>query len=160
MQQSACRCRFCLWQIWAFVSPGLYPHERAYVTPFIALSSISFVLGAMFAYKVIFPPAAKYLLGLGPGFSAVVKGRRLFRFHHHRDAGNGHRFPNAGRYLRIGPNWAGYGRVSGANLEDGANRDSDFRRRAFADKRHSEHASVCRADGCAVLGVDIRRLDI
>ena len=35
---------FLLWQIWAFVSPGLYPHERAYVTPFIALSSISFVI--------------------------------------------------------------------------------------------------------------------
>ena len=31
---------FLLWQIWAFVSPGLYPHERAYVTPFILLSSI------------------------------------------------------------------------------------------------------------------------
>src|SRR5215216_677130 len=34
---------FLLLQIWGFVSPGLYPHERAYVTPFIALSSISFV---------------------------------------------------------------------------------------------------------------------
>src|SRR6185503_8346582 len=55
---------FLLFQIWAFVSPGLYPHERAYVTPFILLSSISFVLGAAFAYYVIFPPAAKYLLGL------------------------------------------------------------------------------------------------
>src|SRR5215204_2059376 len=31
---------FLLLQIWGFVSPGLYPHERAYVTPFIALSSI------------------------------------------------------------------------------------------------------------------------
>ena len=43
---------FLLWQIWAFVSPGLYPHERAYVTPFILLSSISFILGAAFAYKI------------------------------------------------------------------------------------------------------------
>ncbi len=59
---------FLLFQIWAFVSPGLYPHERGYVTPFIALSSVSFVLGAMFAYYVIFPPAAKYLLGLGQDF--------------------------------------------------------------------------------------------
>src|SRR6185369_16216631 len=39
---------FLLLQIWGFVSPGLYPHERAYVTPFILLSSISFVLGAAF----------------------------------------------------------------------------------------------------------------
>ncbi|HKO96900.1 MAG TPA: twin-arginine translocase subunit TatC [Pyrinomonadaceae bacterium] len=71
---------FLLWQIWAFVSPGLYPHERGYVTPFIALSSISFVLGAMFAYKVIFPPAAKYLLGLGQDFRLLLKADDYFDF--------------------------------------------------------------------------------
>jgi sec-independent protein translocase protein TatC len=71
---------FLLWQIWAFVSPGLYPHERAYVTPFIALSSISFVLGAMFAYKIIFPPAAKYLLGLGSDFRLLLKANDYFDF--------------------------------------------------------------------------------
>jgi sec-independent protein translocase protein TatC len=71
---------FLLWQIWAFVSPGLFPHERAYVTPFIALSSISFVLGAAFAYKVIFPPAAKYLLGLGSDFRLLLKADDYFDF--------------------------------------------------------------------------------
>ncbi|HAF12440.1 MAG TPA: twin-arginine translocase subunit TatC [Blastocatellia bacterium] len=71
---------FLLWQIWAFVSPGLYPHERSYVTPFIALSSISFVLGAMFAYKIIFPPAAKYLLGLGQDFRLLLKADDYFDF--------------------------------------------------------------------------------
>jgi sec-independent protein translocase protein TatC len=71
---------FLLWQIWAFVSPGLYPHERAYVTPFVALSSISFVLGAAFAYKIIFPPAAKYLLGLGSGFRLLLKADDYFDF--------------------------------------------------------------------------------
>ena len=71
---------FLLWQIWAFVSPGLYPHERSYVTPFIALSSISFVLGAMFAYKIIFPPAAKYLLGLGSDFRLLLKADDYFDF--------------------------------------------------------------------------------
>ena len=58
---------FLLWQIWLFVSPALYQHERAYVTPFILLSTTSFILGAAFAYYVLFPPAAKYLLGLGSG---------------------------------------------------------------------------------------------
>jgi len=71
---------FLLWQIWAFVSPGLYPHERAYVTPFIALSSISFVIGAAFAYYVIFPPAAKYLLGLGTDFRLLLKADDYFDF--------------------------------------------------------------------------------
>jgi len=71
---------FLLLQIWGFVSPGLYPHERAYVTPFIALSSISFVLGAAFAYYVIFPPAAKYLLGLGSDFRLLLKANDYFDF--------------------------------------------------------------------------------
>lgn len=71
---------FLLLQIWGFVSPGLYPHERAYVTPFIALSSISFVLGAAFAYYVIFPPAAKYLLGLGTDFRLLLKANDYFDF--------------------------------------------------------------------------------
>jgi sec-independent protein translocase protein TatC len=71
---------FLLLQIWGFVSPGLYPHERGYVTPFIALSSVSFVLGAMFAYYVIFPPAAKYLLGLGADFRLLLKASDYFDF--------------------------------------------------------------------------------
>lgn len=71
---------FLLFQIWAFVSPGLYPHERGYVTPFIALSSVSFVIGALFAYYVIFPPAAKYLLGLGEDFRLLLKADDYFDF--------------------------------------------------------------------------------
>lgn len=71
---------FLLWQIWAFVSPGLYPHERAYVTPFISLSSISFILGAAFAYYVIFPPAAAYLLGIGSDFRLLLKANDYFDF--------------------------------------------------------------------------------
>jgi len=58
---------FLLWQIWMFISPALYKHERSYVTPFIGLSTISFVAGVAFAYYIIFPPAASYLLGIGEG---------------------------------------------------------------------------------------------
>jgi sec-independent protein translocase protein TatC len=71
---------FLLWQIWAFVSPGLYPHERKYVTPFIGLSTSFFVLGAATAYYLIFPPAAKYLLGLGQGFRLLLKADDYFDF--------------------------------------------------------------------------------
>jgi sec-independent protein translocase protein TatC len=71
---------FLLWQIWAFVSPGLYAHERGYVTPFIGLSTISFVLGAAFAYYVLFPPAAQYLLGLGTDFRLLLKADDYFDF--------------------------------------------------------------------------------
>lgn len=71
---------FLLWQIWAFVSPGLYPHERKYVTPFILLSTIFFVLGAATAYYIIFPPAAKYLLGIGQDFRLLLKADDYFDF--------------------------------------------------------------------------------
>ncbi len=71
---------FLLWQIWAFVAPGLYPHERKYVTPFVALSSIFFILGAATAYYLIFPPAAKYLLGLGSDFRLLLKADDYFDF--------------------------------------------------------------------------------
>ncbi|HYE66652.1 MAG TPA: twin-arginine translocase subunit TatC [Pyrinomonadaceae bacterium] len=71
---------FLLWQVWAFVSPGLYPHERSYAMPFILLSSISFVIGAVFAYYVIFPPAARYLLGLGQDFRLLLKAADYFDF--------------------------------------------------------------------------------
>jgi sec-independent protein translocase protein TatC len=71
---------FLLWQIWAFVAPGLYPHERKYVTPFIALSSVFFVLGVATAYYLIFPPAAKYLLGLGSDFRLLLKADDYFDF--------------------------------------------------------------------------------
>ncbi len=71
---------FLLWQIWAFVAPGLYPHERGYALPFIGLSTVSFVLGAAFAYKIIFPPAAAYLLGLGQDFRLLLKADDYFDF--------------------------------------------------------------------------------
>lgn len=71
---------FLLWQIWGFISPGLYPHERSYVTPFVSLSSISFVIGAAFAYYILFPPAARYLLGLGEDFQLLLKADDYFDF--------------------------------------------------------------------------------
>lgn len=71
---------FLLFQIWAFVSPGLFPHERGYVVPFLLLSSVSFVGGAAFAYKIIFPPAARYLLGLGEDFRLLLKADDYFDF--------------------------------------------------------------------------------
>lgn len=71
---------FLLWQIWAFISPALYRHERRYVTPFIGLSTISFVIGAAFAYYVLFPPAVRYLLGLGSDFRLLLRASDYFDF--------------------------------------------------------------------------------
>jgi len=69
-----------LFQIWGFISPALYRHERAYVTPFIALSTISFVIGAAFAYYILFPPAVKYLLGISSEFQLMLRATDYFDF--------------------------------------------------------------------------------
>ncbi|MBA3440066.1 MAG: twin-arginine translocase subunit TatC [Pyrinomonadaceae bacterium] len=71
---------FLLWQVWAFVSPGLYPHERGYALPFVLLSTISFVIGASFAYYVLFPRAAAYLLGIGKDFRLMLRATDYFDF--------------------------------------------------------------------------------
>lgn len=64
---------FLLWQVWGFISPALYKHERSYVTPFILLSTLAFIIGAAFAYYILFPPAIGYLLGLGSDFNLMLR---------------------------------------------------------------------------------------
>ena len=62
------------------MAAGLYPHERKYVTPFVTLSSTFFLLGAATAYYLIFPPAARYLLGIGSDFRLLLKADDYFDF--------------------------------------------------------------------------------
>lgn len=69
-----------LWQIWAFISPALYKHEKSYVTPFIGLSTVSFVGGAAFAYYILFPPAADYLIGVSSEFRPLLSATDYFDF--------------------------------------------------------------------------------
>jgi sec-independent protein translocase protein TatC len=71
---------YLLLQVWGFISPGLYPHERGYAIPFVFMSSLSFVLGAAFAYYVLFPPAIAYLLGLGSEFRLFLNASDYFDF--------------------------------------------------------------------------------
>ncbi|MCL2458870.1 MAG: twin-arginine translocase subunit TatC [Desulfobulbus sp.] len=50
-------------QIWRFVSPGLYRHEKRVAIPFVGVSTLFFLAGAAFGYWVVFPPAFRFLLG-------------------------------------------------------------------------------------------------
>lgn len=59
---------FILYQVWAFVAPGLYTHERRYVIPFVAAGSLFFALGILFAYFVAIPVGFKFLLGYATDF--------------------------------------------------------------------------------------------
>ncbi len=53
---------FLLYQLWAFVSPGLYQREKKYVLPYLFFSSSFFLLGAVFCYLVVFPTIFRFLL--------------------------------------------------------------------------------------------------
>ena len=54
-----------VYQIWAFISPGLYKRERRYAAPFILCSAGLFISGGLFAYYVGFRYALQFLLGIG-----------------------------------------------------------------------------------------------
>ncbi len=59
---------FVLYQIWAFVAPGLYRHEKKYVVPFVLAGSFFFAIGILFAYYVALPVGFKFLLGFATDF--------------------------------------------------------------------------------------------
>jgi sec-independent protein translocase protein TatC len=56
---------YILYQIWNFISPGLYDSEKKYVIPFVFFSTIFFVGGSLFAYFVVFPFGFKFFLAFG-----------------------------------------------------------------------------------------------
>ena len=62
-----------LWQVWGFVAPGLFPHERKYAAPFVILGTLAFVAGTAFAYFVMLPTMFNFLLGGGD--NAELDGR-------------------------------------------------------------------------------------
>jgi sec-independent protein translocase protein TatC len=52
---------FLLYQVWAFISPGLYPNEKSYAVPFIFFGTLFFVSGAAFGHYYLFPLSFSFL---------------------------------------------------------------------------------------------------
>ena len=71
---------FVLYQVWAFVAPGLYRRERMLVLPFVLSTTVFFLAGGAFGYYVAFPFAAQFLLGMGEGFEALPEIGKYFGF--------------------------------------------------------------------------------
>jgi len=63
---------YILYQLWLFISPGLYRHEKRYVWPFVGLTSGLFISGGLFAYKLAFPPALRFLVEFGHRFQPFI----------------------------------------------------------------------------------------
>ena len=55
-------CPFILMQIWKFIAPGLYKHEKIAILPYLVLTPILFFLGGMLVYYLIMPLAIKFFL--------------------------------------------------------------------------------------------------
>ncbi|HRR40513.1 MAG TPA: twin-arginine translocase subunit TatC [Syntrophales bacterium] len=59
---------YILYQIWKFISPGLYASEKKHVVPFVLTSTILFVSGVLFGYFLALPPAFKFFLEFSTDF--------------------------------------------------------------------------------------------
>ncbi|MCH2110321.1 MAG: twin-arginine translocase subunit TatC [Polyangiaceae bacterium] len=55
---------FQLYQLWAFIAPGLYAKEKKFALPFVISSTVLFATGGFFGWKVVFPVAFDFLLGM------------------------------------------------------------------------------------------------
>lgn len=57
---------YLLWQLWGFLAPGLYRHERRLVVPLLVSSTLLFYVGIAFAYFLVLPVALAFLTGTAP----------------------------------------------------------------------------------------------
>ncbi|MCW8889334.1 MAG: twin-arginine translocase subunit TatC [Sedimenticola sp.] len=57
---------FILYQLWSFIAPGLYKHEKRLMIPLVASSAFLFYVGVMFAYFVVFPLVFAFMAGTTP----------------------------------------------------------------------------------------------
>jgi sec-independent protein translocase protein TatC len=74
---------FTLYQVWAFIAPGLYRRERGMVLPLLVSSTVLFYAGMAFAYFVVFPLVFRFLSGftpMGVQFTPDIKAYQDFVF--------------------------------------------------------------------------------
>jgi len=63
---------FVLYQVWLFISPGLYRHEKKYVFPFMFSTVALFLSGGIFGYKIVYPAALDFLISYGKQFQPMI----------------------------------------------------------------------------------------
>ncbi|MGB2833638.1 MAG: twin-arginine translocase subunit TatC [Methylotenera sp.] len=61
-----------MYQVWAFVAPGLYAHEKKFMIPMIIVSCLLFLMGMAFAYLLVFPVVFGFIVGTAPAGVAVM----------------------------------------------------------------------------------------
>src|SRR5207237_10938739 len=61
-----------LWQVWKFISPGLYTHEKKFAIPFVFFSTVFFVSGGLFSHFVAFPWTWKFFISFSTDYMKFV----------------------------------------------------------------------------------------
>src|SRR5207244_13357104 len=61
-----------LYQVWMFISPGLYRHEKRYVLPFMFSTVGLFMGGGFFGYKIVYPGMLNFLVGYAQQFQPMI----------------------------------------------------------------------------------------
>lgn len=61
-----------LYQLWMFISPGLYRHEKRYVLPFMFITVGLFLGGGFFGYRYVYPAALSFLIEYGKDFTPMI----------------------------------------------------------------------------------------
>lgn len=65
-------CPFLLYQVWMFISPGLYRREKRFLLPFLFLSVSLFIGGGLFGFRIVFPVALDFLISQGKDLKAMI----------------------------------------------------------------------------------------
>ena len=60
------------WQLWLFLAPGLYDHEKKLVIPFVFFATLMFLMGASFAYYIVVPIGFDFLIAFGNSVVSVL----------------------------------------------------------------------------------------
>ena len=60
------------YQLWKFIAPGLYEHEKKFVIPFVIFATLFFILGGAFAYYIVFPFGFKFFLGFSTDYLKLL----------------------------------------------------------------------------------------
>ena len=63
---------YVLYQVWLFISPGLYRKEKRYAVPFMVSTIFLFVAGGYFGYRIVYPAALNFLIDFGKQFTPMI----------------------------------------------------------------------------------------
>ena len=141
---------FVLYQVWLFISPGLYRNEKRYVLPFMFSTVALFLAGGYFGYKLVYPQALEFLIGYGKQFQPMITIGEYTDLFLTIIIGMGVIFEMPILVFFLSLMGIVTRRVDVAKFALFDSGDFHYCGDSDADHRHSEHVHLRRADDCSV----------